>query len=73
MKKHVSCYIGIKHASYTVVYMTLPTMLCTAQLPFLLFQRAKDISPNIKVFQWTRLLNDLDNEVKQAQTLFFFF
>lgn len=70
MKKYVSCYIKIKHASYTVVYVTLPIMLFTAQLPFLLFQRTQDISPNIKVFQWTRLLNNLDNEVKQVKLFF---
>lgn len=71
MKKYVSCYIKIKHASYTVVYVTLPIMLFTAQLPFLLFQRAQDISPNNKMFQWTRLLNNLDNEVKQVKLCVF--
>lgn len=65
MKKHVSCYAGIKHAFYTtVVCMALPIMLFIAQLPFLPFQNAKDISLNTKVFQWTRLRNNLDNEVK---------
>ena len=73
MQKHVSHYIGIKQAPYMVVYVTLPSMLFTAQLPLLLSRRPKDIitSPNIKVFLWTRLLNKLDNKLKEVKTLFF--
>ena len=50
-KKQVSCYIGIKHPSYTMAYMTLPSILFIAQLPFLLSRRAKDItSRTLKCF-----------------------
>lgn len=48
-----------------VAYMTLPSMLFTAQLPFSLSRRAKDvISPNIKVFHQTRLPNNFDDKLK---------